>query len=280
MVADSPENPSASQPLRRLSLLLVRPVQASVFQNASSQGHSSQNNDDFILAASQLGASVHHSPVMNIISIPAPLVAESLQQSDINIFVSRAAAQLALVQSESSGLALLRNTPCYAVGKSTAAILSASGISAETPTEQMTSEGLLLLPALGELVNRRVTIFSGVGGRTLLFDELQSKGADVQRVELYRREPCGDKADEIIHQLESGQLTMIVVHSGELLKNLLSIVETNAVAKRELLQLPVLVPSERVAMRAADAKFDTVITAASAMPEDMVSAIVGWYSEQ
>ena len=71
---------------------------------------------------------------------------------------------------------------------------------------------------------------------------------------------------------------LVVAHSGELLENLLAVVVENQ--RPILMSLPILVPSERVSDIAIGLGFRTVICAGSALPEDMVSALRGWYSSR
>lgn len=76
--------------------------------------------------------------------------------------------------------------PLYAVGKGTAAVLDAAGLDVILP-ERADSEGLLALPALADVDGQRFLMFRGEGGRELLRDTLQTRGATVDVLELYRR---------------------------------------------------------------------------------------------
>jgi uroporphyrinogen-III synthase len=264
-----------------LRVLLVRPDSAFGQPETQSRDHfSSQLIND--------GVVLHHYPVMTV-----SLLANSLEIDQIKsyildfalydkvLFVSRTAARLALdwldrYWAVPEGLPI--DTRYYAVGKSTAAELQKRHIEAELPVQAYNSEGLLALPSLQNLSGERVVIFSGVGGRQLLSEELGHRGAMVSQCSLYRRQPTAVHADNINRLLLSAELDLVIVHSGELLSNLMSLVPK--AHQQALWQLPLLVPSERVCELARDAGFNNVICAGSALPEDMVSALRGWYSNK
>ena len=106
----------------------------------------------------------------------------------------------------------------FAVGDQTAEVLRASGCQVATPSTEFTSEGLLALPELQHLEDRRALIFCGVGGRQTLADELARRGARVDRCPLYRRNIDAAKVSLARRQLSSTDC--LVVHSGELLQSL------------------------------------------------------------
>ncbi|MEH6617834.1 MAG: uroporphyrinogen-III synthase [Porticoccus sp.] len=258
--------------LKGLRALLVRPE---------------QSDDLFARQLVEAGATLYRYPVMLI--TPLAEVSEinqikshilNIDQYQIAIFISRTAAHLGTewlarywsVLPES----LPQNLRYYAVGKSTAALLGEQGIDAEVPEQAFNSEGLLSLPSLNNIADEKALIFSGEGGRTLLADTLIQRGASVSECELYRREPTTEFSDQIVELLAAGALDLVIVHSGELLKNLLAIVPESQ--RSALVKLPLLVPSERVADIAKNSGFQAVICAGSALPEDMVSALRGWYS--
>jgi uroporphyrinogen-III synthase len=63
----------------------------------------------------------------------------------------------------------------------------AGRLSATVPS-QADSEGLLALPVLQDVEGQHFLIFRGQGGRELLRETLQARGAKVTVMELYRRE--------------------------------------------------------------------------------------------
>ena len=260
-----------------LRVLLVRPEQPLL-----------QSSNTFANALVGEGVRVYHCPVMSISPLESALDTDQIKphildfsRYDRVIFVSRTAARLALDWLDRywpvpEGLPL--GTRYYAVGKSTAAELQAWRIQVELPVELFSSEGLLALPSLQNLVGEHVLIFSGVGGRQLLSDQLSCRGAVVSQCELYRRESTVEFSQEINRLLLSDELDLVIVHSGELLSNLISLVQEDR--QHVLRQLPLLVPGERVCGLAQDAGFKNVICAGTALPEDMVSALRGWYSNK
>ncbi len=263
--------------LTGLRALLVRPEQPLI-----------QGSSTFANVLISDGVRLHHCPVMNISPLVGTLDTDKIKPHILGfsrygrvIFVSRTAASLALDWLDRywpvpDGLPI--GTRYYAVGKSTAAELEAWNVKAELPVEFSNSEGLLALPSLQNLMGEHVLIFSGVGGRQLLTEQLSCRGAVVSQCELYRRESTAEFSQEINQLLLSGELDLVIVHSGELLSTLISVVQKER--QHALRQLPLLVPGERVCGLARDTGFKNVICADTALPEDMVSALRGWYSNK
>jgi uroporphyrinogen-III synthase len=246
-----------------------------------------QSDDLFAHQLMSAGATLNCCPVMLIkpfTETPEKNQIKSqilhFDQYQIAIFVSKTAARLGTEWLAHYWSALPESLPqnlrYYAVGKSTAALLREQGIDAEVPEQAFNSEGLLSLPSLNNIAGEKALIFSGAGGRALLADTLSQRGVSISECELYCREPTAEFADQIIELLVSEGVDLVIAHSGELLKNLLAVVLGSE--RSALMKLPLLVPSERVAEIARNTGFQTVICADSALPEDMVSALRGWYS--
>ncbi len=242
-----------------------------------------QSDDLFAHQLMGAGATLYCCPVMLIkpfTETPEENQIKSqilnFDQYQIAIFISKTAARLGTEWLARYWATLPAGIRYYAVGKSTAALLRGQGIEAELPKQAFNSEGLLALSSLHNAAGEKALIFSGEGGRALLAETLSQRGASVSECELYRREPTVEFADQIIELLASDGVDLVIAHSGELLKNLLSLVPGSR--RPALMQLPLLVPSERVAEIARNTGFQVVICADSALPEDMVSALRGWYS--
>ncbi len=75
-----------------------------------------------------------------------------------------------------------------AVGAGTAAALRAHGATGVQAPQRMDSEGLLDLPALAQLQGLRAALVTAPGGRGVIAQTLQDRGAELQRVDVYRRQ--------------------------------------------------------------------------------------------
>lgn len=185
-----------------------------------------------------------------------PVVYEKpLPIADIAIFVSPNAVQ---------------HTPdclCLAVGKATADCLKKLGITAIYPREE-NSEGLLALPELQSVQNKKILIFKGTKGRELLQKTLKERGAAVECIETYKRIP-----PKVSKQQISTLPDAILVTSVEILKNLYQLVPQS-------LATPLVVISERIQSVAKHLGFKTVLNTQSAEIEACILALCRWYHEQ
>ncbi len=249
-----------------------------------------QGEDHFARQLVAVGATLYHCPVMRIQSFVEKTESDAFRSEikhiksqilefdryQIAIFVSRTAALLGLEWLSRYWTKLPAGVRYYAVGKSTAELLREKGVQAEVPVLSSNSEGVLALPSLQSVAGEQVLIFSGEGGRTFLADQLRDRSATVDQCALYRRESTDEYSKQITALLVGDKVDVVIVHSGELLGYLLNNVPESS--RSILMALPLLVPGERVAQLAKNYGFQNVLCADSALPEDMVSALLGWYS--
>jgi uroporphyrinogen-III synthase len=162
----------------------------------------------------------------------------------------------------------------FAVGAATADALARRGIVAEQPpAAERSSEGLLRLSGLqAQAVHQRpVLIVKGEGGRDLLRQELDVRGAQVTSVEVYRRAVADLTADCIT---ASGCHVMIA-SSETVLKALHQRLDQRQ--RTVLLSLGVVAISERVARAARELGFSgRVVVAPAASDEGLLTALNDW----
>jgi len=84
-----------------------------------------------------------------------------------------------------------------AIGPSTAAALTAHGLSPDIVPDGHDSESLLADPRLSGMRGRSVFIARGVGGRELLGRRLRDRGAEVTYLEFYRRERVAHTPEQV-----------------------------------------------------------------------------------
>jgi uroporphyrinogen-III synthase len=264
--------------LTGLQALLVRAIQPN-----------DSKEDIFVKQLRSKGANIHHFPVMETVAID--------QFSDIGsisyylhnyasykkaIFVSKSSVYFLLDWLKNNLEKYPKGLPAgpryYAIGKTTADALKNININADHPKQDFSSEGLLSLPSLFVGDHQKVVIFSGVGGRQLLSSELKSRGFLVDSCELYNRKCLKDFSTEINRLISKDVLDVVVIHSAEILENLLSQTAPTNLFTLKLLTL--LVPSERIRLLAESLGFKKIICSPSASTEQMVSMIHECYSNQ
>lgn len=247
------------------------------------------SDDELLSLLVRSGYEALHLPVMKIVYLDAEqtfreaLKRLGVQQPSKIVFVSRNSVA-ALKPVIKSGM-LSDRCQCFAVGEATARCLGLLGVAADFPREDMTSEGLLALPQLGgempaqdssgieeqPLAGDAILIVAGESGRTLLRDQLISRGAKVEICEVYRREQDTTHVPAINQFLRTQKDRVLLVHSGELLHLIDRLVVSEL--QQLLRKTPIVVPGTRVAKLAEDMGFKRVSVAANAMPASMVSGL-------
>ncbi len=158
----------------------------------------------------------------------------------------------------------------YAVGASTAAALHHHlGVRVRVPppdSGEDTSEALLRLASLRALDGQRVLLVAGEGGRPLLADTLEARGATVTRLAVYRRRLL-DPAPPLQARLAEGDFRALVVSSGEILEYLARWCTGAA------LNQPLIVSSARLATLAGKLGFRAPVVARGATPTALATAV-------
>ena len=164
-----------------------------------------------------------------------------LAQFDAAVFVSPTAARraAALVPAWPRGVA------AFAVGGGTRSELARAGIAARGPDAGADSEALLELPVLREVRGRRFLIVCGERGRELLGETLRSRGAEVERAELYRRVRPEADPRPLLDAWEAGRVHAVTASSSEGVVNLFDLL--GAAGAERLRATPLFVPHPRIA---------------------------------
>ena len=196
--------------------------------------------------------------------------------ADAVIFVSGNAVDCCMDLLADAGMSFPVAVPCFAVGRSSAEALRYRGIEAGFPAHRADSEGLLDFPALNRVRGKRILVCRGQGGREKLPETLRARGAEVTILELYERVPIGDNAEAINRLINEAQVPVVAIHSGEILSAFLQIL--TPAARRRLPDLVFLTPGKRMANLLGEEGIPRVVEASGALPEQMVEALVRWYT--
>ncbi|TVS10602.1 MAG: uroporphyrinogen-III synthase [Gammaproteobacteria bacterium] len=186
---------------------------------------------------------------------------QALAEYSAVIFVSPAAVELGMAWVDRYWPQYPAATSWIAVGERTRTALERWGLKVAAPESDERSEGLLALPELTHVSHEKILLMRGLGGRDLLAETLRERGAQVDILELYERQPVS------VTLPAAEDVAGAVVSSVAVLESLL------ASGGRSLLDRPLVVPSERVAAAARDVGFTQVLEADGAGPAATVSAL-------
>jgi uroporphyrinogen-III synthase len=205
---------------------------------------------------------------------------DELGRADIAIFVSANAVNKAMPLIASRYSPFPQQLQFACVGQGTAVALERLGVRATlVPHERFDSDGLLDLPVLQDVRNKRIIIFRGEGGRELLAQTLRSRGADVQYAECYRRALPGNDVAPLLQRWAHGEIDVVTATSVGALKNLFAIV--GEAGHAPLLQTPIVVISQRVAATCRQFGFvHGPYVASTASDEGMLDAIKAWRASE
>jgi uroporphyrinogen-III synthase len=206
---------------------------------------------------------------------PLRQVADRLEGYDFAIFVSRNAVKKAMqvISASRPGKPWPARVRVATVGQGSREELREHGIGEVlAPEGRADSEALLALPALQDVQGRRVALFRGDGGRALLGEELERRGATVEYVPCYRR--VRPEAGPLSAIWARG-VDAVTVSSAEGLSNFIDML--GADAKAQLSRTALFVPHARVAQAAQLAGMQRVIVAGPRDAE-MAAALVAYFS--
>ena len=205
-----------------------------------------------------------------------------LAEQQLAIFISSNAVRFAAEKLAALSLAWPSQLPCMAIGATTAKAIENQGWPQYHDSEPMdlyklpTSEGLLAKAALQSIAGQKVMIFRGRGGRELLAEQLQARGATVNYCELYQRHQLAYDASTVIEScgLADGDqpVAAILFASGETLSNFCHHIQDGHVPNR-IFDIAVVVPSPRIYNIAQAAGFNRIHLAANASAEGFLAAL-------
>ena len=202
---------------------------------------------------------------------------EGLERFDLALFASANAVRMAfqLLAKHLPGGRWPANLEVACIGPGTAAALAGEGVNRVTlPSDSMDSEGLLEMPNLADMRGKRVAIFRGQGGRSLLGDTLTERGARVSYIEAYARLLARSDPEPLLNRWRRTEVAAVTVSSGEGLDNLLRLIGDDG--SEYLRKSPLFVPHVRVSSQARRLGLDLILLAGPT-DTDMLSALVAYF---
>ena len=222
-------------------------------------------NDEFLELLQEAKLDFLSIPIMSIEPLPTSEyvrdVIENFDHYHFAIFISGNAVRFGVSRLQHSWPTLPQGVQYLCVGQNTGRLLRKYACNVATPGTMLTTEGLLSMPQLKTLKNKKVAIFRGKGGREDLTIELEDRGALVSVCELYQR--FTDKTKVALARSQLPLVDCLVAHSGQLLESMGKPPETS------VHRICVIVPSARVGGIARGLGYKRVVVAESALPAAM-----------
>ena len=229
-----------------------------------------------------VGGHVTSLPTIEIIASHGKIlddVIRHLADFDIAIFISVNAVEQGLARINALQQSLPQQLTLACVGPASANALQELGHNvAIVPTKIFNSESLLAHHAFQSVAGKRIVIFRGEGGRELLATTLRERGATVEYAECYRRRQPKSDTKTVESDWENGNIDLVVVTSGEGLKNLHSML--SSVGKRLLANTPVITVSERTLIAAQELALTNVMVAMDAGDDAIIEKLKAWRRKQ
>jgi uroporphyrinogen-III synthase len=195
-----------------------------------------------------------------VLEVEATAPSAPASAADIVVFLSEHAVLF------TGDLTFCEHAQVFALGRRTQEVLAERGIHSTAP-EDATSEGLLALREFADVAGQRIVLVAGEGGREHLLLGLRAAGATVTRRACYRR----FAADDV--QVDVAAIDAILAASGDG-ATLVARVWFPAGGR---VDIPLLVPSQRVVEIAGDAGFTRVVLCSGADSAAWLEALANLY---
>lgn len=192
--------------------------------------------------------------------------ANAIDQYQFAIFVSANAVHYSLKVIKSLALPTV-----IAIGPGTAQALQEYGVRVACLPESHHSEGLLALPLLQNIDDKKIAIFCGEKTRPLLKTVLSQRGALVDEIVCYRRRCPNVDIAPVLSLWQATGIDLIISTSSESLENLWQLFAK--LAADWLRHIPLLVISPRMAEQAKQLGFESVTIAEGASDQAISNAL-------
>ena len=164
----------------------------------------------------------------------------------------------------------------FGVGEGTRRALQRAGVADARAPTRMDSEGLMSLPEMVALRRGdRVGLVTAPGGRGEIAKQLQARGVQVIRADVYERQVViiSRAAWQRLQQTlgDAASLHVLALSSGEAFTEWLA--QCPAELSKPLRMIDIVASSERLANLAREHGFDRIAIAESARPHDLIAAI-------
>lgn len=220
----------------------------------------------------QLGAVATVFPTLDIRPVLHPEL-ELLNFENINkiIFISPNAVVNSVALNSEQWQTIPKHCQIISMGSGTTEALQQYHVRVDLqPQQNATSESLLALPDLLNVGEQQIVVIAGDGGRELIVEALQQRGAVVEKMVVYQR----SKPKKMLPPWPEG-FDVLISTSGESLRNLKEMLLDSG--QPELLKLPLLIISQRMLHLANELGFEgSKLLAYGASNAAIIDALQQW----
>ncbi len=159
-----------------------------------------------------------------------------------------------------------------AIGPATKSALEKIGIKNILLPSQFNSEGILLMPDMQSVKNKKIAIISGENSKPLLYETLKKRDAAVNSIICYRRNPIVYDMQVVFKKLADADINCIISTSLESYFALLSLFQKTE-HRAWLLKKTICVISDEMTQQAIRDGFVKVIQATNATDEAIIKIL-------
>lgn len=258
---------SNAQALAGVNVLLARPIP-----------YSAEQAEKLPAGIRARGGEPHILPLIEIDPLSEQELEGGAKRAILNldqyhkaIFVSINAARIGMGWIDRYWPQLPAGLEAFAVGPGTGKYLQQLPWPVWWPPHGITSEDLLRLPQMQNVSGERIALFRGVGGREVLAGTLRERGAEVDYLELYRRNPPAYDKSVLTDLLARQPMEAVWVTSAQILEVMLDFLQGRLELMKDTV---VIVPSERIRQLALVAGLPEVVNAKGADDQTLIEVLL------
>lgn len=196
----------------------------------------------------------------------------TLTAGDLLLFVSQQAVHYANQALATHHLDWPVDLRYFAIGRATANSLhQVTNCQIHYPKDREISEHLLQLPELQNIHGKNALVLRGNGGRGLLAEQLQLRGANVEFFECYQRKLIAYSSVDLIAVWQQQGVDTLVLTSAEMLERIYRLVAEKD--RPWLFNCQLIVVSERIAHLAHQLGWDQIKIADNADNHSLLAAL-------
>lgn len=196
-----------------------------------------------------------------------------LNAGDYVFLVSKSAVDFSAKTLKDTGFCWREDLQFFTVGQRTAQHFACqTERQIRYPITQENSEAVLELPAMQSLEGKQILILRGNGGRDYFAEQATLRGAMVETLECYRREPIVYNNEEQTSICKRSGVDTLVVTSLEILKALVEFVPASE--QDWLKHCRLITVSQRIAEAAKNEGWETVIVSPKADNQSLLNTLL------